>query len=1084
MLKSMSIKNKLQKNLLKEFKNDDEKNFVNPHEGDKASILQETRVFSSYPLNTQKCLQILTKILYLINKGDDILTSQECTDIFFSITKLFQSNNERLRRMIYLLIKNLPVNEKEIFIVTSSLTKDMNSANDCYRANAIRVLSKIIDYSLATQIERYLKTAVVDRNPFVSSSALLCGLNLYNNTSSDIVKKWINEVSECINSKHPMIQFHALTLLCSIKNQDKLALEKIINSYTKNSHTLSSSLANCLLIKYASYLIYSTEVDNDINQNRNLYNYNITSYKDTYNQHNINNNNKSNININNNNNNNNKNNKNNNIINALAGTGATMNHHLHHHHNNNTGNDFCANKNKYIHPTTKVCFDYLKNCLKNNKDAIILFECIKCIFQLAIYDQEGKNTTTVFNVDILNDCVKVCQLFLLSSKIVDKFSIIRQLNKLAHHRPYVVSKLNQDIENLLYDNNKSICVLAFTTLLKTGNETSIDKLLNQINNYMTADNTTFKIKIIEEVKNLCFIYPNKCNIILNFLSNNLRDDESYQFKASTIDSIILIITQLPNAEETAILQLCEFIEDCEYHTLLLKVIRFLLMHIPKTKNPSKYIRYIYNRLLLENSTIRVDGMYALFYIALKCAENSKDILVLLNCLLADNDDEVRDRTNFFYYMLKEKIKQLDNTNKEISNEYEKNTQQQNNTSSTNNNNNSNNNNNNNNNNNSDNNLIDHLLQNEQQNNIDHLLYFISNHIEKDPKEEFLYEHIKDQIMLSNDLNNKDNISSPFMKKNKTSYHEIPNLSNTNSISNINKYLEVTPDAIYLNNMAKYIEIYNLSNIHIINKSIPLTESEAEYTVVVKKYIYDEHLVLEFTIQNTLSEQILSNLNIQIHSSENKWTILEKTTIDHLYYNTPQQLYVILKKNIPFDKTNTNNHNNNDNINNDNINNNNNNINVDPFDVNQNFQLSLHFLVKENEHDEGFPDSYSINPISIQIVDFINPKILRHGEFKHMWDNMDNFNTEVLSKFSLNFETIQQAVVGLLNTLNMTACDQTDYVENNSNNHNMLLSAQFLNDTYILCKASLILSQQYGCLLKIICRSTNKLLSEHILKSLE
>ncbi|SOV78298.1 coatomer subunit gamma, putative [Plasmodium sp. gorilla clade G3] len=1071
MLKSMSIKNKLQKNLLKEYKNDDEKNFVNPHEGDKASILQETRVFSSYPLNTQKCLQILTKILYLINKGDDILTSQECTDIFFSITKLFQSNNERLRRMIYLLIKNLPVNEKEIFIVTSSLTKDMNSANDCYRANAIRVLSKIIDYSLATQIERYLKTAVVDRNPFVSSSALLCGLNLYNNTSSDIVKKWINEVSECINSKHPMIQFHALTLLCSIKNQDKLALEKIINSYTKNSHTLSSSLANCLLIKYASYLIYCTEVDNEMNNNRNVFNHNIYN-KDTYSQHNLNNNTK-------------------NYDSAtISSSTTTKNQHTHthpHHHNNNNNiynaKDYSVNKNKFIHPTTKVCFDYLKNCLKNNKDAIILFECIKCIFELAIYDQEGKNTTTVFNVDILNDCIKVCQLFLLSSKIVDKFSIIRQINKLAQHRPYVVSKLNQDIENLLYDNNKSICVLAFTTLLKTGNEASIDKLLNQINNYMTADNTTFKIKIIEEVKNLCFIYPNKSNIILNFLSNNLRDDESYQFKASTIDSIILIITQLPNAEETAILQLCEFIEDCEYHTLLLKVIRFLLIHIPKTKHPSKYIRYIYNRLLLENSTIRVDGMYALFYIALKCAENSKDILVLLNCLLADNDDEVRDRTNFFYYMLKEKIKQLDDSNKQISNQYEQNFENKEITNEHNNNNN--------NIHYSDNNLIDQLLVNDQNTNIDHLLYFISNHIEKDPKEEFSYQDIKEQIISSNDLNNKDKVSSPFIIKNKNSYNETHNVSNTNSISNINKYLEVTPDAIYINNMSKYIDMYNLSNIYIINKSIPLTESEAEYTVFVKKYIYHDHLVLEFTIHNTLSEQILSNVNVQMHSSENKWTILQKTTIDNLYYNTPQQLYVILKKNIPFEKIHTHNHNNNDNDSDNNDENNNNkknNVNlqnnVDSFAVNQNFQISLHFLVKENEHDEGFPDSYSINPMCIQIVDFINPKILRHGEFKHLWDSMENHNTEVVSKFSLNFENIQQAVVGLLNTLNMIACDQTDYVENNSNNHNMLLSAQFLNDTYILCKASLILSQQYGCLLKIICRSANKILSEHILKSLE
>ncbi len=51
------------------------------------------------------------------------LTSKEATDLFFGITKLFQSPNERLRRMVYLLIKNIQVSETEQFIVTSCLTK-------------------------------------------------------------------------------------------------------------------------------------------------------------------------------------------------------------------------------------------------------------------------------------------------------------------------------------------------------------------------------------------------------------------------------------------------------------------------------------------------------------------------------------------------------------------------------------------------------------------------------------------------------------------------------------------------------------------------------------------------------------------------------------------------------------------------------------------------------------------------------------------------------------------------------------------------------------------------------------------------
>ena len=56
--------------------------------------------------------------------------------------------------------------------------KDMNSKIDMYRANAIRVLCRIIDGTLLTQIERYLKQAIVDKNPVVSSAALVSGLHL------------------------------------------------------------------------------------------------------------------------------------------------------------------------------------------------------------------------------------------------------------------------------------------------------------------------------------------------------------------------------------------------------------------------------------------------------------------------------------------------------------------------------------------------------------------------------------------------------------------------------------------------------------------------------------------------------------------------------------------------------------------------------------------------------------------------------------------------------------------------------------------------------------------------------------------
>lgn len=56
--------------------------------------------------------------------------------------------------------------------------KDMTSKTDMYRANAIRVLCRITDGTLLTQIERYLKQAIVDKNPVVASAALVSGIHL------------------------------------------------------------------------------------------------------------------------------------------------------------------------------------------------------------------------------------------------------------------------------------------------------------------------------------------------------------------------------------------------------------------------------------------------------------------------------------------------------------------------------------------------------------------------------------------------------------------------------------------------------------------------------------------------------------------------------------------------------------------------------------------------------------------------------------------------------------------------------------------------------------------------------------------
>ena len=46
--------------------------------------------------------------------------------------------------------------------------------------------------------------------------------------------------------------------------------------------------------------------------------------------------------------------------------------------------------------------------------------------------------------------------------------------------PAAVTACNLDLENLITDSNRSIATLAITTLLKTGAESSVDRLMKQV----------------------------------------------------------------------------------------------------------------------------------------------------------------------------------------------------------------------------------------------------------------------------------------------------------------------------------------------------------------------------------------------------------------------------------------------------------------------------------------------------------------------------------------------------------------------------------------------------------------------------
>lgn len=78
---------------------------------------------------------------------------------------------------------------------------------------------------MLAQVERYIKQAIVHKNPRVASSALLCGLYLYS-VSPEPIRRWVSEINQSLSYEDEMVQYHGLLLLYAMKQHDRLALNK------------------------------------------------------------------------------------------------------------------------------------------------------------------------------------------------------------------------------------------------------------------------------------------------------------------------------------------------------------------------------------------------------------------------------------------------------------------------------------------------------------------------------------------------------------------------------------------------------------------------------------------------------------------------------------------------------------------------------------------------------------------------------------------------------------------------------------------------------------------------------------------
>ncbi len=480
-------------------------------------------------------------------------------------------------------------------------------------------------------------------------------------------------------------------------------------------------------------------------------------------------------------------------------------------------------------------YPFLEGWLKHKADSVDL-EAAKTILEIKnVNDKQAASA------------VNVLQLFLSSPRTVARFSAIRILNKFSLTHSKIVSVCNIELESLISDNNRSIATYAITTLLKTGNENSVDRLMKQISGFMDEITDEFKIIVVDAIRSLALKFPSKHSSMIRFFSDSLRDEGGYNFKNAVVESLFDLIKFVPESRDTTLAHLCEFIEDCEYVELAVRILYLLGQEGPNTHNPNMYIRYIYNRVVLENSTVRAAAVVALSKFALVDDKDIvKSIKVLLRRSLDDVDDEVRDRAALCLDLLDENNNSKENAKNIILPEGKYSLP-----------------------------VLEYKLANYLGNSSGFVIQFDISDIPIISNEQAKQESLK--------LKTSNTIVTPIIKTEK---------KETSADKTIKRDLESQKYINELTSIDNFSNYGKLLNSSIINE---LTEKESEFYVTCVKHLFSKHLVLQFNISNTLTDTILEDVSVLAEPDNDDYIESFILPIERLDPNSEGIVYVSFER---------------------------------------------------------------------------------------------------------------------------------------------------------------------------------------------
>ena len=466
------------------------------------------------------------------------------------------------------------------------------------------------------------------------------------------------------------------------------------------------------------------------------------------------------------------------------------------------------------------------------------------------------------------------------------------------------------------------------------------------------------------------------------------------------------------------------------------------------KNPSAYIRFIYNRVNLEKAVISAAAVSALATYAHKVPALKQGIVLLLRKCLNDSDDEVRERALFYLSLLgdtfdEEAKSESAASSAEATEEIAD--------------------------------LRSFIFDSEQVIDIDALEQYVTEQKDAllDESEEGFNIDLSEML-----IGEGPQAQAPVAKAADASASQKPRAQASAAgqpAATAGKPQEsakglTSEQDVFVGTMGSVGVINQMTQgakPQFMSAVTPVNESTAEYVVSTMKHIYEDKIIVQYGIKNTLEDQVLTNVTVKVDGIETDSGLTVQGVIpmadgDSIKYADQKFVYLILDRtkavvDFPLAK------------------------------IKQQLSFTITEIDVDTEEEIGsYEEDYDLDQIQLAVRDYVKADLIPTGQFKDYWEKIGGHQSgsEAQGTFQLPFKTTQEAVDGITKNFGMSICDGTNKVNAAEKAHNLLLSGQFLGKEMVLVRGIIGFNDTYGCVLKVVVRSLNAAISETVLKVME